>query len=165
LVGERRHSERVDHVAIDRFTGGALAGAKYDLEPEVSPTYRFRVFARDPEPWIAGLLLLCLRDLFEGELPVGAGARKGYGRATGKVLKWQEGVAAPVQSPRDGARLEQSGVYMVDCWDGLPCQGSPPDFPGAPEVALQELQERYIARTALGEIMTAARSRAERSHA
>ncbi len=73
----------VDFLAIDRFTGGALEGAKFDAAALWRPKFRARLFLEEPEDWELGWLALTLRDLSEGRMALGFGAAKGFGRATG----------------------------------------------------------------------------------
>lgn len=72
-----------DFIAIDRFTGGGLDGAKFDAESHYRP--RFKISLDVPSNLsdaASGLLLLTLRDLAEGDIPMGWGKRKGYGACT-----------------------------------------------------------------------------------
>lgn len=88
-------SEKIqEFVAIDRFTGGAADEKKFNAA---------RVYRPKLEGWISvdldalrnsnngpeaiGLLLLTLRDLVEGDVPMGFGAAKGYAANTGEVLR------------------------------------------------------------------------------
>ncbi|MEU8393698.1 RAMP superfamily CRISPR-associated protein [Nonomuraea sp. NPDC048892] len=79
--------ERADHVALDRWTGGAADGRLFSvLEPydvcwepirlSVDLTRLDRAVERDVG---LGLLLLVLRDLAEGRIPVGAATNRGFG--------------------------------------------------------------------------------------
>jgi CRISPR/Cas system CSM-associated protein Csm3 (group 7 of RAMP superfamily) len=70
----------MDFLAIDRFTGGGLDGAKFDAVVLWKPHFRTRLFLENPEGWELGWLALTLRDLHEGLATVGFGAAKGFGR-------------------------------------------------------------------------------------
>jgi hypothetical protein len=77
-----------DHVAIDRFTGGAADSKKFDMRP-LLPT-EDALFAGQMkldhfEPWMLGLLGHLLKDLRLGDLRFGHGSRRGYGRVRGWV--------------------------------------------------------------------------------
>lgn len=81
----RDFSERVrTHVAIDRFTGGALPEALYTMEVLETGRFELRV---DPigaigEPLleeIRAVLRLVLNDLADGIIGMGAGVARGYG--------------------------------------------------------------------------------------
>ncbi len=72
-----------DFIAIDRFTGGGKDGAKFNAhsfyQPKFSATLQISSHLRDAAK---GLLLLTLRDLAEGDIPLGWGKRKDYGACT-----------------------------------------------------------------------------------
>jgi len=90
---DKKEGQRQELVAIDRFTGGGLPRAKFDAEPAFFPRYRGKVTldtSRLPEPWALGLLALVLRDLVEGDITLGYGAAKGYGRCTARVSPWTD---------------------------------------------------------------------------
>ena len=86
-----------NHVKIDRFTGGAIAGALFDEEA---------LLAHPDEPEMLELELLvdvderinedqriilafeeALKDVCKGLLPLGGNVNKGYGQFDGKLLK------------------------------------------------------------------------------
>ncbi len=73
-------------IAIDRFTGGALHGALFDAQPvfgsdETHVTLQLEL--RKPEKHQIGLLLLLLKDLWTGDLPIGGESSIGRGRLQG----------------------------------------------------------------------------------
>ncbi|MBQ9275941.1 MAG: hypothetical protein IJ228_14150 [Succinivibrio sp.] len=92
-------SQQVQHVALDRFTGGALDGALFDERPvwlDVPLELEFKMRATDLSFREALLLGHALADLFTGTLPVGGGVNRGNG-----VVKLNG-----VRTPRDlGAAL------------------------------------------------------------
>ncbi len=68
-------------MAVDRFTGGSSAGAKFNAELSPAVTLageihleigRYRL-----EEWGLGLMTLVLRDLLLADIPVGFGTAKG----------------------------------------------------------------------------------------
>ncbi|MBI2422770.1 MAG: hypothetical protein HYV27_08065 [Candidatus Hydrogenedentes bacterium] len=72
----------VQHVAIDRLTGGALRGALYSERPIWSENLTFDIpihLCKLPLG-AAGLLAHAVLDLGEGRLPIGGGSRRGNGR-------------------------------------------------------------------------------------
>lgn len=83
---------RQHFVAIDRFTGGAAAGRKFDLRAAWSPALHGQV-AFDLEAltragvgaWGVALIALLWRDLAEGDLTFGSGGARGFGRAAAVV--------------------------------------------------------------------------------
>jgi len=74
------YDERV-HVAIDRFTGGSVPGALFK-DFVLSGAFETEIRIRNFEIWQLGLLAYVLRDLENGDVPVGSGKNKGYGQAT-----------------------------------------------------------------------------------
>jgi CRISPR/Cas system CSM-associated protein Csm3 (group 7 of RAMP superfamily) len=81
-----------DFVAIDRFTGGAAHGAKFDAVSFWKPEFEGKIVldaqrATDElRERALGLLALTLRDLAEGDVPIGFGSAKGYGACTARWL-------------------------------------------------------------------------------
>lgn len=69
----------VDFLAIDRFTGGSLTGAKFDALALWQPQFTVHLFLEEPEDWELGWLALVLRDLIDGQVTFGFGAAKGLG--------------------------------------------------------------------------------------
>jgi CRISPR/Cas system CSM-associated protein Csm3 (group 7 of RAMP superfamily) len=82
-------------VKIDRFTGGAYPTALFSEEPVFGgPDSRVRVDVelRNPKDYEIGLLLLLLKDLWTGDLPLGGESSVGRGRLQGLEanLHWQD---------------------------------------------------------------------------
>ena len=74
-------------VKIDRFTGGAYPQALFSEQPlwggpESKVTVEIEL--RDPKPAEIGLLLLVLKDLWTGDLPLGGESSVGRGRLAGR---------------------------------------------------------------------------------
>lgn len=76
----------VDFLAIDRFTGGGVDGAKFDAAALWKPVFQVRIFLEQPRGWELGWLALVLRDLAEGKLSFGFGSAKGFGHAVAKDI-------------------------------------------------------------------------------
>lgn len=81
-----RETQQAFHVAVDRWTGGAADGFLYSgLEPLNHPWEPIRMrldLAFLPEELrspSAALLLLLLRDMAEGRIPIGFGSNRGMG--------------------------------------------------------------------------------------
>lgn len=89
-VIRQARTDLVQHrVSIDRFTGGALPTALFNQQPaiglaETVVTLGLRL--RAPEPHEIGLLLLLLKDLWTGDLPLGGESSVGRGRLRGQRL-------------------------------------------------------------------------------
>jgi CRISPR/Cas system CSM-associated protein Csm3 (group 7 of RAMP superfamily) len=74
-------------VKIDRFTGGAYPTALFSEQPafatgDTEVTIRLELLS--PEDHAVGLLLLLLKDLWTGDLPLGGESSVGRGRLKGK---------------------------------------------------------------------------------
>jgi len=69
-----------DGVAIDRLTGGAAPGAKYDLEVLTRGEFGTSLEIRNFERWQLGLIGLVLRDMEEGLVRLGFGKSRGLGK-------------------------------------------------------------------------------------
>lgn len=105
-----------DFLAIDRFTGGGRDGAKFDAAPLTNARFNARLTLHDPKDWELGWLVLVLRDLCDGEMTLGFGAAKGYGRARARDFQWTLGWITQDDLP-DGATLlaegTPSGVFRL----------------------------------------------------
>lgn len=78
-------SHRQTRVKIDRFTGGALDTALFDEEPAVHGSIGVRIEVRNPCDADIGLVLLLIRDLLGGSLPLGGETSIGRGIVRGKA--------------------------------------------------------------------------------
>ncbi len=87
-VVKHAKTDLVQHrVSIDRFTGGALEAALFNEQPAFGVdgtilTTDVRLI--NPQDYEMGLLLLLLKDLWTGDLPVGVESSVGRGRLRGK---------------------------------------------------------------------------------
>jgi CRISPR/Cas system CSM-associated protein Csm3 (group 7 of RAMP superfamily) len=80
---EDTHTQRQTRVAIDRFTQGVVPTALFDEQTNVGGRAALRLELRDPRDGELGLVLLVLKDLLEGRLPVGGTSSVGRGRLIG----------------------------------------------------------------------------------
>lgn len=100
-------SEVQNRIRIDRFTGGTIEGAKFDSMPvfpsdnHTSNIRALRLSLTEPLPSQKGMMLLLLKDLYTGDLPVGG--EKSIGRG---IL---EGVKATIQDESSEYSFEQFG--------------------------------------------------------
>jgi len=76
-----------NRIAIDRFTGGAFYGALFDEQPIFGGELTICLEVRKPKHYEIGLLLLLLKDLWTGDLPIGGESSIGRGRLQGKSAK------------------------------------------------------------------------------
>jgi CRISPR/Cas system CSM-associated protein Csm3 (group 7 of RAMP superfamily) len=73
-------------IMIDRFTGGVYPSALFSEEPvfgKDDTCLEVKLTLENPEDWEVGLLLLLLKDLWTGDLPLGGGSAIGRGRLRG----------------------------------------------------------------------------------
>lgn len=78
-----------DGVGIDRTTGGAASGVKYDLEVLSKGTFKTVLEIRNFERWQVGLLALVLRDMEEELVRIGSGKSRGLGKFRGTVDRFE----------------------------------------------------------------------------
>jgi hypothetical protein len=107
-VGEAplAHLEQLvlDHVAIDRFTGGAAGERKFDTAPLIGARAVVDLHLERPEPWELTLVVLAVRDLCEGWVSVGSRGTRGYGTVAGQLTEIDVGsvVGGPLEPLCDG---------------------------------------------------------------
>lgn len=77
----------LDFLAIDRFTGGGLEGAKFAAVALWRPQFSVSFFLEEPQAWELGWLALVWRDLIDGCIPIGFGSAKGFGQAAATNFK------------------------------------------------------------------------------
>jgi len=98
----------VTRVKIDRFTGGAFESALFTEQPAVGkPETRVTLdlTLRNPTNAEIGLLLLLLKDLWTGDLPIGGESGVGRGRL--------KGIEATLTSPQGEWKFEQKGDQLL----------------------------------------------------
>lgn len=102
--------EQRDGVGIDRFTGGAAQGAKFDLEVVTSGTFITHLHLRNFELWQLGLLGFLVADLKDRLIRVGTGKSRGLGQIEGTVEAVRLDYVGPnAPQPADGT-LSLKGV-------------------------------------------------------
>jgi CRISPR/Cas system CSM-associated protein Csm3 (group 7 of RAMP superfamily) len=108
-----------DFVAIDRFTGGALDGAKFDALPLYGARFRACLLLWNAKPCELGALALALRDLHDGLATLGAHGSKGFGRAAVEGVRLRVGRVRP-GAPELAGMVEAaaSGIFQVREWGG-----------------------------------------------
>ncbi len=105
---------RRQHVAIDRFTGGAHEGLLYTVEALEGGSFSVGVellageLARQRETEFRALMRLVLEDLNEGIAGIGGGATRGYGSVEVRLAEAEERGDLP-----DGQTARQEVARMV----------------------------------------------------
>jgi CRISPR/Cas system CSM-associated protein Csm3 (group 7 of RAMP superfamily) len=94
-------SQRQTRVAIDRFTQGAVDTALFNEQTEMGGRATVRVELRNPEPGELGLILLVVKDLLDGRVPVGGTSSVGRGVLCGSAtIEIHDGNGAVPRSAR-----------------------------------------------------------------
>jgi CRISPR-associated RAMP protein (TIGR02581 family) len=83
--GKPPRPQQRDGVGIDRFTGGAAQGVKFDMEVVTEGTFITQLHLRNFELWQLGLVGFVLTDFADGLIRVGAAKSRGLGRVRGTV--------------------------------------------------------------------------------
>jgi CRISPR-associated RAMP protein (TIGR02581 family) len=107
LKNENISMDTRDGVGIDRFTGGASRGAKFNMEVVTGGDFIANVYIRNFELWQLGLLGYILRDFDEGLIRIGTGKSRGLGRV--RAIIPDEGVTISYT----GRKPEVSGLYGI----------------------------------------------------
>lgn len=104
---KKANSLEITRVAIDRFTGGAYEGALFTEQPLVGAKdseVELVLTLRTPTDAEVGLLLLLLKDLWTGDLPIGGESGVGRGRLHGKRATLTHGAGTwEITENEDGA--------------------------------------------------------------
>lgn len=106
-----------NRIAIDRFTGGALQGALFDEQPIFGGEFTICLELRQPKNHEIGLLLLLLKDLWTGDLPVGGESSIGRGRLQGKsaiVRHCHQGQQQEWTIEQDTEKLQVSDAQTLE---------------------------------------------------
>jgi CRISPR/Cas system CSM-associated protein Csm3 (group 7 of RAMP superfamily) len=77
---------RSSRIRIDRVTQGVTSTALFDEEPHTRGRLQITLELRNPEKGEVGLLLLLLKDLLAGDLPLGGSASVGRGVLHGQAV-------------------------------------------------------------------------------
>ncbi|MFA7413307.1 MAG: RAMP superfamily CRISPR-associated protein [Rhizobium sp.] len=115
----REHGRREMHVAIDRFTAApadgklfsslSLIGMQYtDMKIELSPE-RLSVLDAKEQAAALALLLLVLREMADGQVPIGSGSTRGHGMIS------VDGLSFSLEGSTDNAAIaELAGLAWED---------------------------------------------------
>lgn len=98
-------------VAIDRFTGGALESALFAEQPIFGGQAFLKLTVSNPTDAEIGVLLLVLKDLWTGFLPIGGEASVGRGRL--------KGCKATISYPGQTWRFKANG-HALEFLEGKP---------------------------------------------
>lgn len=78
--------EQRDGIGIDRLTGGASHGAKFELEVvSTGVTFETDIHLRNFEIWQLGMLFVVLQDMEDELIRIGSGRSRGLGRVRAEI--------------------------------------------------------------------------------
>lgn len=104
-----------DGVGIDRFTGGAAHGVKFDMEVVNEGTFVTTLHLRNFELWQLALVGFVLADLHDGLVRIGAAKSRGLGRVRGQVRQMQiHFLGTHVPRPENGNLVLRGLGGLVD---------------------------------------------------
>ena len=139
-----------DGVAIDRFTGGAKAGAKFRYEVLEHGSFVTYIRIMNFELWQLGLVAYLLKDMTDKIIRIGFGKRRGLGKVRGEVSSIDIsylGTSRPTWA---------KGSESLELWSiGKQLNSMSMDYDFQSEVACIELESPYEPATeSLGLRMT-----------
>jgi CRISPR-associated RAMP protein (TIGR02581 family) len=104
--------ERRDGVGIDRFSGGASRGVKFEMEVLTDGTFCTRMRLENFEDWQLGLLALLCRDLEDEMISIGHATTRGLGRLKGTIEKLDVMYIVPLQKGLDEKYVHGVGSLL-----------------------------------------------------
>jgi len=135
-----------DGVGIDRFSGGAARGAKFELEVITEGTFATSLHLRNFELWQLALLGFVLQDLSDGLIRIGMGKSRGLGKVRGEVQQVRIDFLGPQAPQVVNGQLALRGVGSL--FDGAGDYGmAKPDEVSVPYAG--ELQSNGLRTTAV----------------
>lgn len=82
--GAKQYKESRDGVGIDRFSGGAAHGAKFEMEVvSAGVAFETDVYLKNFEIWQLGAMMVVLQDLEDELIRIGSGKSRGLGKIKG----------------------------------------------------------------------------------
>lgn len=93
IIAQKAESKILQHIAVDRFTGGTLDGALFAEQVDYSAdkTYSTKILVNSnvKEEYLEAFEN-SLKDLAGGKLPLGGGVNRGHGFFSGRINKRKE---------------------------------------------------------------------------
>src|SRR2546421_6501293 len=85
-LASKATTEQRDGVGIDRLTGGASYGAKFELEVvSTGVSFETDIHVRNFEIWQLGMLFVVLQDMSDQLIRIGSGRSRGLGQVTAQI--------------------------------------------------------------------------------
>ena len=106
--------EHRDGVGIDRFTGGASRGAKFEMEVLTDGTFCTRLRIENFENWQLGLVAIICRDLSDDLISIGHSTTRGLGRIHGELKKFDIFYVVRPNKQLDSKKVYGVGALMEE---------------------------------------------------
>ncbi|RLC20136.1 MAG: CRISPR-associated RAMP protein [Deltaproteobacteria bacterium] len=108
-----RYTEDRDGVGIDRFSGGAAQGAKFELKViRAGVSFETDVYLRNFEIWQLGALMLVLQDMEDGLIRIGSGRSRGLGDVRGNVSQVDVQYIRPAITGKSAGEIWGLGRFL-----------------------------------------------------
>ncbi len=111
IEGKERPAQKRIH--IDKFTGGVMYGGLFHETPAAG-RLQIRADLENEDKRAAGLLLMALRDLGLGILPLGSGGSIGRGFLTGTELRIKDGTELIAKINLQTRKVEQGAELIAE---------------------------------------------------
>lgn len=111
---ERPVMERRDGVGIDRFSGGASHGVKFEMEVLTSGKFLTRMRIENFEDWQLGLLALLTRDLEDKFISIGHSTTRGLGRLKAQIERFDVMYVVPRNATLAANRIHGVGSLLTE---------------------------------------------------
>ncbi|RMG33206.1 MAG: CRISPR-associated RAMP protein [Methanobacteriota archaeon] len=108
--GNPPQPEHRDGVGIDRFTGGAARGAKFEMEVITGGKFKTALHLQNFELWQLGLIGFVLRDMCDGLVRMGSGKSRGMGKVVAEINRITLHYVGQQQKMAQNGRLTLAGV-------------------------------------------------------
>lgn len=129
VEGCRIITEERDGVGIDRFTGGAAKGAKFEYVVISAGKFQTTITVRNFELWQLGLLQIVLEDMKNGLVRIGTGKSRGFGRVKAEVVSYKVTYPIPQQKLVGVEHLVNSTEAMHYGFHDSNCELPLPEVP------------------------------------
>ena len=107
-----------DHLAVERFSGGAMEGKKFDTLPITQATFEGKIAIWGDEPFMLGLVALFFKDLCDGLVRFGSGKTRGYGKLSGKLTKVEAFLLSGTNLAKHlGIQQKTGEAWHYKCWE------------------------------------------------
>ncbi|MFN3421447.1 MAG: RAMP superfamily CRISPR-associated protein [Armatimonadota bacterium] len=107
-----------DHLAVERFSGGAMEGKKFDTLPITQATFEGKISVWGDENFMLGLVALFFKDFCDGLVRFGSGKTRGYGKLSCKLTKVEAFLLHGTNlANKLGIQQEAGKAWHYRCWE------------------------------------------------